>query len=307
MRALINRDVIEAKPDEATLALIEEVESGARAAARPKFAATVMLVRDAGTEPCEFCVTPEKVPVDFPQQQNIEVFMLRRVKQMAFAPDAVVFPGGSVDPRDATDDLPWCGPSPLEWANWMGVPVDIARQIVVAAAREVFEECGVLLAGPDEATVVTDLTDASWSEDRAALTNHELAFADMLVRRRLVLRSDLLGLVSNWLTPEYSLKRYDTFFFSALMPEGQIADDKTSESQISDWVTPAWAIRGADKGRLKVLPPTIYNLTCIANAHSANQFVSERKTLTKIMKRPIHKEDGSIVLWANVPEIEGAN
>lgn len=304
MRALIDRDVIEAVPDDKTLAMIEGVESGAREVAKPRYAATVMLVRDSHPGQTEYRLPPEKLPSNFPTGQEIEVFMLRRVKTMAFVPDAVVFPGGGVDDRDATPQLPWCGPAPEEWAQWMNVSAEVARKVVVAAAREVFEECGVLLAGPDEQSVVTDLSDPSWAQDRAALTKHELAFADMLIRRGLVLRTDLLGLVSNWLTPEYSPRRYDAFFFAALMPEGQVADDKTSEAQIADWVTPAWAVRGADKGTLSVLPPTIYNLTCIANAMTAESFAHQRKTVQKIMKRPVRSDDGSVVLWANVPEIE---
>lgn len=84
--------------------------------------------------------------------------------------------------------------------------------------------------GPDEHSVVQDLSDPSWQEDRTALENHEIAFADMLILRGLVLRTDLLGLISNFCTPEFETKRYDTFFFSALMPEGQVADGETKRS-----------------------------------------------------------------------------
>ncbi len=73
-----------------------------------------------------------------------------------------------------------------------------------------------MLAGPDEHSVVQDLSDPSWQEDRTALENHEIAFADMLILRGLVLRTDLLGLISNFCTPEFETKRYDTFFFLPL-------------------------------------------------------------------------------------------
>ena len=175
---------------------------------------------------------------------------------MEFVPDAVVFPGGRVDDRDSNPNLPWCGPAPAEWAELMGCTEDVARRVVVAAAREVFEECGVLLAGSDEHSVVQDLSDPSWQEDRTALENHEIAFADMLILRGLVLRTDLLGLISNFCTPEFETKRYDTFFFSALMPEGQVADGETSEAQIADWVTPAYAMRAGDAGTCRNTPPT---------------------------------------------------
>ena len=144
--------------------------------------------------------------------------------------------------------------------------------------------------------MVTDLSVPSWQEDRRALEAHELALSEMLMRRDLVLRTDLLGLIANFCTPEFEHKRYDTFFFSALMPEGQVADDKTSEAQIAGWVTPSYAMREADANRWLVLAPTVYNLTAIANAHDAETFVSARRTLKKIMSKPYYREDGSIGL-----------
>ena len=57
-----------------------------------------------------------------------------------------------------------------------------------------------------------------WEADRAALVAHDLAFADFLARRDLVLRSDLLGPWARWITPEFEERRYDTWFFLALLP-----------------------------------------------------------------------------------------
>ena len=249
MRINISGGLIETTPNKKVLESIgDHIDHPNPNPATPRFAATVMLVRDSKTNPTKYQITDGEMPGEFPTGQEIEVFMLRRVKSMAFVPDAVVFPGGRVDDRDSNPSLPWVGPTPAQWAEYMSVTEDIARRVVVAAAREVFEECGVLLAGPSEDSLVNDLSDPTYQDDRAALVAHELSFADMLIKRGLVLRTDLLGLVSNWCTPEFEPKRYDTFFFSALMPEGQKADDKTSESQISDWVTPAYAIRESDRG-----------------------------------------------------------
>ena len=80
------------------------------------------------------------------------------------------------------------------------------------------------------------------------------------------------------------------------MPEGQVADDNTSEAQIAGWVTPAYAMREGDANRWLVLPPTVYNLTAIAHAKDAEDFVSTRRTLHKIMSKPYYREDGSIGL-----------
>ena len=176
----------------------------------PRYAATVMLVRDGSG------------PGGRDDVAGVEVFMLRRVATMAFAPRTWVFPGGGVDPRDDAHDLPWAGPQPREWAALMGCEEGLARALVCAAVREVFEECGVLLAGPSPETVVADLRDPEWDVERAALLSKEQSFAELLLRRGLVLRSDLLSPQGRWVTPDFEPRRYDTFFFAALLPEGQI-------------------------------------------------------------------------------------
>lgn len=299
MRVNKEQGYIEMEPAEDLVEPITKYLDNPEGAVEPKLAATVMVVRDSKPGQTKYRIEDDDFPPEFPTGQELEVFMMRRVKTMDFVPDAVVFPGGRVDARDANPNLPWCGPAPAEWAGFMGCSEDDARRVVVAAAREVFEECGVLLAGPDHGEIVHDLSDPSWDEDRDALVKHELAFADMLIRRGLVLRTDLLGLISNWCTPPFSAKRYDTFFFSALLPEGQVADDRTSEATIADWVTPAYAAREGDAKRWKILLPTMYNLTAIAGAHDAAEFVAARRTLKKIMSRPVRREDGSLMLRAD--------
>ncbi|MGS7457680.1 NUDIX hydrolase, partial [Mycobacterium tuberculosis] len=77
----------------------------------------------------------------------------------------------------------------------------LARALVCAAVRETFEESGVLLAGTSAEDVVADTTGDDWEADRVALESRELSLTDFLLRRGLVLRTDLLGIWSGWLTP----------------------------------------------------------------------------------------------------------
>ena len=180
MRIDMSNGAIETIPNEKVLASIgDHIDNPIPDPPTPKLAATVMLVRDSKPGQTKYRIDDGVFPPDFPNNQNVEVFMLRRVNTMDFLPDAVVFPGGRVDERDSNPDLPWCGPSPKDWAELLGVSEDDARRIVVAAAREVFEECGVLLAGPDATSTVTDLSDPSWDANREALVAHEIAFADL--------------------------------------------------------------------------------------------------------------------------------
>lgn len=188
---------------------------------------------------------------------GVELFVQHRASTMAFAPDVLAFPGGGVDPRDAELDPPWAGPAPLEWAHRLGVTQTLARQVVLAAARELFEECGVLLAAraPD-ADLVTGLRQRSWQQDRADLLSRRAALAEVLTRRGIVLRSDLLTLVGHWVTPVCEPRRYDTFFFAVRMPPGQVADGRTTEAVRTRWVTPATVLAEQAAGAEALLPPT---------------------------------------------------
>jgi 8-oxo-dGTP pyrophosphatase MutT (NUDIX family) len=258
--------------------------------AQPRYAATVMLVRDA---------VNEKGLLD--EVTRVETFMLRRAKTMAFVPDALVFPGGRVDVRDAACDLRWIGPSPSEWASRMHCSEEIARQVVVAAAREVFEECNVLLAGADASSVLDDLTDSVWDQERERLLSREESFSSMLIQQGLVFRSDLLGLRSHWLTPEFEPRRYDTFFFAALLPAGQLPSNKTSEASDARWVDPRWLLDKAERAGITLLPPTRYNLTFLADAKDAELFVRETPPVQQIMLKPHWRDDGELVLRCVLP------
>ena len=267
----------------------------------PRKASTVMLVRPADPQhPARFrSSTPASERNATPN--GIELFMIRRQKSMSFAPDVVAFPGGSVDPKDSDPAVPWAGPSPQEWAQKLDQTEDDARRIIVAAVREVFEECGVLLAGHDATSVVHDVSTAAWSEERRKLAAHEQSLAEVLIRHQLYIRTDLLSYCANWVTPEFSNKRYDTFFFAALCPEGQTPDDATSEVSIADWVEPQWAFDEGDAGVITLLPPTIYNLNFIYHAKDLNDLLHTERTHVQFMEEGAIDEDGNYVVTGILP------
>ena len=180
---------------------------------------------------------------------------------MEFAGGMFVFPGGGVDERDFDATVGWAGPTPAEWAQRLGTDEDMARALVCAAVRETFEESGVLLAGPSADEVVADTTGEDWEADRVALESRELAMTDFLTRRGLVLRTDLLGSWDGWLTPVFEPKRYRTWFFVALLPEGQRTRDVSSESSEVTWLPARVVVDRADAGDVLMLPPTY--LTCL--------------------------------------------
>lgn len=218
-----------------------EYEAGDREPATPRNAATVVLLRPGPTGP--------------------EAYLLQRRTSMAFAAGMSVFPGGGVDPRDAEPAPDWAGPAPEVWASRLGTSPELARELVAAAVRETFEESGVLLAGTGPDDVVADTTGEDWEADRQALVNHEVSLTEVLVRRGLVLRSDLLGAWSGWLTPVFEPKRYRTWFFVASLPHGQRTRDVSTESVAVSWRSVAEVVPAVRAGELQMMPPTY--LTCL--------------------------------------------
>ncbi|GIF65007.1 hypothetical protein Ais01nite_30420 [Asanoa ishikariensis] len=208
----------------------------------PRLAATVLLLRPA-------------------QHTGFEVYLIRRVAAMAFG-GMYAFPGGGVDPTDSQADL---GIDPTSLAGRLKTDPERAQAIVCAAAREVFEEAGVLLAGPTGDTVVGDVSGDDWEAARHALVGRDLGFADFLKTRDLTLRADLLAPWSRWITPEFEPRRFDAYFFVAALPGGQVTRDVSGEADHTMWISPAEAVAQARRGEVAMLPPTVMTLQQVAD------------------------------------------
>lgn len=190
------------------------------APARP--ASTVLLLRDG--------------------PDGLEVFMVVRHASNDFASGALVFPGGRVEASDA-----------------VLAGGDEAGAFRVAAVRETWEECGVLLAAPGTPPVADG------------------EFAAMLAQRGLV--PDLGGLAhfAHWITPVPVPKRFDTHFFLAIAPGDQDALHDGQEAVDSVWIRPRDALAAAESGARKVVFPTRMNLTKLARHDSvADAFAAAR-------------------------------
>jgi 8-oxo-dGTP pyrophosphatase MutT (NUDIX family) len=246
----------------------------------PKDAATVVLLREAPT--------------------GFEVFLQRRAAGMAFASGMTVFPGGGVEARDSAS-VAWAGPRPSWWARRFGCDETLAQALVCAAVRETFEESGVLLAGPDEHSIVDDAT--RHRDARAALVARELSIAQFLADARLVLRADLLRPWANWVTPEGEPRRYDTRFLLAALPAGQQADAVTTEAADAGWQTPAAALTDWRAGRRLLLPPTWYTLAELALYGTVTDVMaaSDDRRIEKITPRIVREPDGPRVVLPGEP------
>ncbi|GAB3156970.1 hypothetical protein GCM10027290_56190 [Micromonospora sonneratiae] len=241
-----------------------------------RVAATVLLLRPATTT-------------------GFEVYVIRRVAAMVFG-GMYAFPGGGVDPSDSQVRLGWSGPTPGDWGQRLALEPGAAQAVVCAAAREVFEEAGVLLAGASADTVVGDVSGDDWEAARSALVKRQLHFADLLAERELTLRSDLLVPWSRWITPEFEPRRFDTYFFVALLPEGQRTRDVSGEADHTMWIRPEEALERAVAGEIAMLPPTMLTLAEVAACGELSAVpaaAAGRDPAKPIMPRMEFPSDGS--------------
>jgi 8-oxo-dGTP pyrophosphatase MutT (NUDIX family) len=252
--------------------------SGGRVPAQPRDAATVMLLR--------------------PAAGGLEVYMLRRHASMAFAPGAYVFPGGSVDARDADEEVAWTGPDAGEWGRVFDAPPALARALVCAAVRETFEESGVLLAGESADSVVADTTSDDWEADRRALLDRSVSLAELLGRRRLVLRADLLRPWSRWITPVVEPRRFDTRFFAAALPAGQRARDVSGEASEVAWIAPETALKAGERGEIRLFPPTAVTLSELAACGDLETVLAGPRRVAPIIPE-VQVREGAV--WLTVP------
>jgi 8-oxo-dGTP pyrophosphatase MutT (NUDIX family) len=264
---------------------IVDIAAGTLEPADARNAATVMVIRDGPAG-------------------GVEVLMLRRPASMQFAGGAYVFPGGSVDSADFRDpagpqpELDWHGPSAREFGERLGATPELARALVCAAVRETFEEAGILLAGtPDGAMVVPDGPD--WEADRAALTEGTISLADLLGRRGLVLRADLLTPWARWITPLAEPKRFDARFFAAAVPAGQRVSAHVAEADKIIWVSPDDALAAARDGEMSLLPPTATTLGEFTLAREVADILGQSRQVAPIQPVLV-SEDGQA--WLEVPD-----
>jgi 8-oxo-dGTP pyrophosphatase MutT (NUDIX family) len=202
------------------------------APARP--ASTVLLLRDA--------------------PKGLEVFMVVRHHQIDFASGALVFPGGRVEAADVT----------LAGGDAQGA-------FRIAAIRETWEECGVLLAAPGAAPAA------------------EGDFAAMLAQRGLRPDAAALAHFAHWITPVAVPKRFDTHFFLAAAPADQDAVHDGGEAVDSVWIRPLDALAEAEAGTKKIVFPTRMNLAKLARSNSVTEAFAAARARPVVTVQPIQR------------------
>src|SRR5262249_19027436 len=208
----------------------------------PRPAATVVVLRDSAAGP--------------------DVFMVRRHEGTAFMGGAHVFPGGRVDAADHDGGAEWCDGIGHAASQLREMPRAEAVAYHVAAARELFEEAGVLLAR-DSTGAFVSLAGADherFKHARSSVHDGALSLRGLVVRERLRLALDALVLCAHWVTPPIDTRQFDTRFFLARVPPQQTPAHDETETTHSAWVRPSDAIAQSLRGEIVLPPPTYTTL-----------------------------------------------
>jgi 8-oxo-dGTP pyrophosphatase MutT (NUDIX family) len=235
--------------------------------ATPRPASTVVILRDG--------------------RDGLEVFMVVRHHEIDFASGALVFPGGKVDAQDAADE--WAELTPQA-----GNAPD--RSFMVAAARETFEEAGLVLARRrgDHALLDADEAHRLVERYRAPLLAGTTSFLDLVRAEHLRLAADLMVPFAHWVTPERQPKRFDTHFLLVAAPVAQLGAHDGGESVEGFWIAPGQALRDAEAGARTLVLPTRMNLTKLARYASVAEAVAVTRSqaIVTVMPRVERVADG---------------
>ncbi|MBV9924565.1 MAG: MBL fold metallo-hydrolase [Acidobacteria bacterium] len=192
----------------------------------PKDAAAVVLVRGDAREP--------------------EVFWARRGARLAFQPGFYAFPGGQRDEADAEVGVENADDSE-------------AASMIACAARELFEELGVLAARGAES-----LTKGQRESVLDDLTSGRMSFAELLGHYGLKLDARDFRPAGRWVTPPFSPRRFDTHFFVVRCPAKQEPRLLTEEFDEGGWERASEAYERWRRFELMAAPPVIHAVRTVA-------------------------------------------
>jgi ribonuclease/clavin/mitogillin len=204
-------------------------EKRAATAATPKDAAAVILLRP-GTD-----------------SASPEVFWVRRSQRMAFLGGFHAFPGGQRDDADAQAVVENCEDAET-------------AAMIACAARELFEELGVLVARG--ANALTKGQRASLLDD---LESRRMTWPQLLKHYGLHLDKEDWTFVGRWVTPPFSPRRFDTWFFLANCPQKQephVTGD--AELDAGEWTRASEAVERWQRSEVLTVPPVLHALKVLS-------------------------------------------
>ena len=177
---------------------------------------------------------------------NPEVFWVKRSDKLAFLPGYHAFPGGQIDAGDAE-------------APVRNAPNPPTAAMISGAARELFEELGVLVARGGE--TLTKGQRVSLLDD---LESGRMTWPALLQLYQLYLDADDFTYVGRWVTPPFNARRFDTWFFLVKCPPKQEPNVIAGELESGEWLPAREAYDKWMHDQVVAVPPTLHALRTLA-------------------------------------------
>jgi 8-oxo-dGTP pyrophosphatase MutT (NUDIX family) len=143
----------------------------------------------------------------------------------------------------------------------------------VAAARELFEEAGILLFAPQNAALshpAQEKMAERLAAKRSVLQQGAIDFASLLAGERLFCDLARLTYFFHRVTPEHYPVRFDTRFYLAALPVRQNPLHCSEEVSESLWISATEALERSGSGNFPMMPPTVAVLRTLAEHGSWN-------------------------------------
>jgi endoribonuclease LACTB2 len=179
-------------------------------------------------------------------KEDPKVFWVKRSAKLMFMPGFHAFPGGQVDENDL--DVPTINCQDEEGA--------LMR---VAAAREFFEETGILLAPG-----AGDLPGDTLKAERKSLHEKAKTFQEILREHDLVIDGARLEAAGRWVTPTMAPRRFDTWFYLGWLEDSQEPLIEDGELAEGEWIRPGHALDRWKSGEILMAPPTLHIIQTLA-------------------------------------------
>ena len=225
-------------------------------------AATVLVIRDG--------------------KSDIEVFMVERSNRPPFG-NLFVFPGGKIDASDQDSRAhSLCKSiSDDEASALLGINEN-GLSYWIACVRECFEEVGILLAEKKDGAKLdlNGIEKEKYQSYRQDLLNGDISFYDICSKENLELMTENIAPFSHWITPDVEIKRFDTRFFIACLPDNQTGIHDGNELVNSLWISPQEALKKAYAGEISMIMPTIKNLEQCVGFNTSEELLNHQKQLT---------------------------
>lgn len=214
-----------------------------------------------------------------PHDDGFEVYLVKRHGRAGFMAGAHVFPGGRVDDDDAHWDL---------------------DPFAVAAVRETFEECGVLLARHESGLPMTSSSLVDAVSARVAGGEN---FRSALLSVGLSPDVEALTPIAWWITPEAEPKRFDTRFFFAQIPAWQRDRADVDGDEVTEglWSTPRAALEAYARRDIALAPPTLATLEDLADVPSLGAVRKASWVLRPILPVIIEAQGGMVLALPGDP------